>query len=162
MSVVWGDIRAECPEDGDHFGVAINGNDDTCLVRFFTTWAEALSLYNSLRYVQSNRDLAGFLPEAPGRDNSNGWPSERRILTDEFVWPPLDPWDGVDADLGVAARVGAVPVHVRRDVLREVAQVEDRVAHTQSLRPYLRPSRAVDLSHIAKDGLFPRRHDRSI
>ena len=93
---IWGDIRAERPEHGNHFVVAVNGNDDTSLVRFFDSWAEAEALFNSLRYLQSRRDLVGFLPEAPGRDNSNGWPTERQILTNEFIWPPVDVWDGVD------------------------------------------------------------------
>ncbi len=90
-------ISGNGPEEGGHHVVGISGDDDTSLVRFFTTWADALALFNSLRYIQSNRDLTGFLPGAPGRDNSNGWPTERRILAgDEFAWPPPDAWDGVD------------------------------------------------------------------
>jgi hypothetical protein len=59
--------------------VAVNGNDDTCLVLPLDTYEEAISVYNRLNYVQSDKDLTMFMNEESYNNYSNGWPSERHM-----------------------------------------------------------------------------------
>jgi hypothetical protein len=93
-----------CVDDtGDRYNVCVTGTDDTHVNRWFDELAPALSLFNSITYLQSHQDLKLFFSKgvrAPGADN-NGWPSARFIHNDEhfFTWPPPSPkilFDGVD------------------------------------------------------------------
>jgi len=92
-------VYSNGPEVGGSHTVAVRGTDDTALVRFFANWADALEVFNGLRYVQSDRDLTKFAYGLDG-ENNNGWPTERRILAPvEFAWPPPTAFalfDGVD------------------------------------------------------------------
>lgn len=63
--------------------VVIWGAISTTAGRFFENIDDAIDFYNSLTYIQSDKDLAGFKQDS--FDNSNGWPSDRPLI-DEWDW----------------------------------------------------------------------------
>lgn len=63
--------------------VSVYGNDDTSVTRSFASYEEAIKLYDSIRYIQSNVDLKDFMPGLPNAD-CNGWPSERPLEREDW------------------------------------------------------------------------------
>ena len=91
------------PGDTHNYYVYVVGTDDTAVQRWFTSWEEALELYNRLQYIQSFKDLVDFdrdlLDDKAAVIDCNGWPDERPLADyHQDSWynfddPDLtDPW----------------------------------------------------------------------